>query len=152
MSSAPKPNIALLQKTLQYIKENPGEWLQQTWACGTAGCFAGHAVRLSGAVWAPHDGRCDGGNCTSYGGTCQCRTADGSIRQISEVAREVLGIDVETGQALFWAMNTLERLEALVGEITASAIDSELPAVIADTPLEDGVYLGRQDEALTASV
>jgi len=52
------PNTELLKKTLTYIKDNPEQWEQDWWVtaaddretpgCGTAYCFAGHTVVLSG--------------------------------------------------------------------------------------------------------
>jgi hypothetical protein len=41
------PNVALLQQTLNYIKDNPETWEQANW-CGTSQCFAGWAVTLAG--------------------------------------------------------------------------------------------------------
>lgn len=48
------PNKALLKRTLQHIEEHPEEWNQDHWitlpgpSCGTAYCFGGWAVVLSG--------------------------------------------------------------------------------------------------------
>jgi hypothetical protein len=57
-----KRNIPLIEATMQYIEDNPLEWLQSSFGdllcgtggtgtqfgCKTVGCFAFHAVRLSG--------------------------------------------------------------------------------------------------------
>lgn len=52
------PNKALLKQTLEHIKTHQGDWIQSQWitpaddredpSCGTAYCFAGWAVALSG--------------------------------------------------------------------------------------------------------
>lgn len=42
------PNVALLKRTLEHIKDNPETWDQSNW-CGTAQCFAGWAVTFAGA-------------------------------------------------------------------------------------------------------
>ena len=34
--------------TLDYIRENPGEWDQETYFCGSTACFAGRAILLAG--------------------------------------------------------------------------------------------------------
>jgi hypothetical protein len=54
MDDEPTPNLALLRKTFEQIKI-PKVWDQSTWMytterseCGTAGCFAGWAVSLTG--------------------------------------------------------------------------------------------------------
>src|SRR4051812_2770494 len=41
------PNVALLKRTLNHIKDNPETWDQANW-CGTSQCFAGWAVTLAG--------------------------------------------------------------------------------------------------------
>lgn len=46
--TAPTPNAELAYKALDHIDAHPEEWDQATWHCGTAACFAGHALRLSG--------------------------------------------------------------------------------------------------------
>lgn len=46
--TAPKPNAELAYRVLDHIDAHPETWSQGTWDCGTAACFAGWAVRLSG--------------------------------------------------------------------------------------------------------
>jgi hypothetical protein len=50
-----KPNVELLRATLAHIEAHPETWNQQMWSneCGTAFCFAGHAVVLSGCTVNP---------------------------------------------------------------------------------------------------
>lgn len=44
-----KPNAELAWRVLDHIDAHPESWDQTTWVCGTTACFAGWAVRLSGA-------------------------------------------------------------------------------------------------------
>lgn len=44
------PNAELAYAVLDQIDLHPETWNQGTWDCGTAACFAGWAVRLSGGV------------------------------------------------------------------------------------------------------
>ena len=43
------PNAELAYRVLDHIDAHPEQWDQRTWDCGTVACFAGWAVRLSGA-------------------------------------------------------------------------------------------------------
>lgn len=42
------PNAELAYKVLDHIDAHPESWVQDSWWCGTGGCFAGWAVKLSG--------------------------------------------------------------------------------------------------------
>lgn len=49
----PRPNMAEIDRILDYIIDHPDEWDQNTWTntdpvCGTTYCFAGHAVVSAG--------------------------------------------------------------------------------------------------------
>ncbi|GAA2681883.1 hypothetical protein [Actinoplanes palleronii] len=44
------PNATLAYRVLDQIDAHPETWNQSTWDCGTAACFAGWAVRLSGGI------------------------------------------------------------------------------------------------------
>lgn len=51
--TAPTPNTELAYRVLDHIDAHPDQWDQARWwaaspHCGTAGCFAGWAVQLSG--------------------------------------------------------------------------------------------------------
>lgn len=48
MTAPTTPNAALAYRVLDQIDADPKSWNQGTWDCGTAACFAGWAVRLSG--------------------------------------------------------------------------------------------------------
>lgn len=51
------PNAELAYRVLDHIDANPSEWDQTNWQCGSAACFAGWAVRLSGGVMENVDGK-----------------------------------------------------------------------------------------------
>ncbi len=57
-------NWPLLIKTALHIKHDPESWDQSAWAnrCGTAFCFAGHAIILAGHRFV----RSSGGRCLEY--------------------------------------------------------------------------------------
>lgn len=44
------PNAELAYRVLDHIDADPKNWNQNEWQCGTAACFAGWAVRLSGGT------------------------------------------------------------------------------------------------------
>jgi hypothetical protein len=46
--TAPTPNAELAYAVLDQIDAHPETWNQAVYDCGTAACFAGWAVRLSG--------------------------------------------------------------------------------------------------------
>jgi hypothetical protein len=102
-------NIEGLQKTLEFIKENPTQWDQNRWHM----CFAGASLRvLKGAVLGESD-CCD---------ICRDLTIDGNalqVHEIAELASEALGLTVEQEGQLFHACNTLADLECIVAEISA---------------------------------
>lgn len=100
-------NKDLLRRTMTYIEEHPKEWDQDTWAaktvCGTAFCFAGHAVRLAGhkIVFLPGD-------------DTATHIADG--RMIEDAAIEELGLRKYQADELFSGGNTLDELRSFVTE------------------------------------
>ena len=123
------PNAPLAYKILDHIDAHPEQWNQTTWfresECGTAGCFAGWAVVLTG-----HDiefGSPDGRGRRYYA------SVDGDPDSlISEVAASELGIDgmfepclcvdecrccESASDALFAATNSRADLDRLVPAI-----------------------------------
>ena len=113
----PNPNAPLLLKTLAYIETHPEEWDQTVWFCGSAACFAGHAVLLDGGKvsndrWLlpreddPPADRWD--------------ARDGEV-YVELRARRILGLTEEQAERLFASYNTLDELRAqvfrLVGDI-----------------------------------
>jgi hypothetical protein len=121
-------NINLLQRTLAHIEANPDTWDQETWAtrtaCGTAHCFAGHAVMLAHPNAAPVF---DGAFTTSF-----VTIPDHPVRAIwwiPDLARDLLGLGRTTGDILFNATNTLEELRAMVADL---AEDGDLERFMCD--------------------
>lgn len=116
-------NIELLQQTMQYIRDNPEEWDQSYWGCGTTACFAGHAVRLTGAKLL-HYGD------SLFADYCLPLEAGNPV-DIAEHARRVLELGNEVSQVLFNANNTLEDLEAIVDALI-NGDDDRLANLYAD--------------------
>jgi hypothetical protein len=105
-------NTEGLQKTLEHIKEHPGEWNQGSWST----CFAGASLRvLKGAVVVES-------TCCRL---CDDLEIDGSPIQgngIATLAQEALGLTDEQRSVLFNGNNDLERITALVAEFTAEQV------------------------------
>lgn len=76
------PNAALAYRVIDQIDAHPESWAQDVWDCGTAACFAGWAVRLSGG--------------SSVGNVVTDGPAELVGRLVESAALEVLGIDEET--------------------------------------------------------
>lgn len=121
-------NVELMQKVLDHITVHPKEWNQSTWAtrnaCGTAHCFAGHAVHMKG-----HSFMWDCGDVSSM--------VDGS-QLVSDVAREELGLDLFQSLSLFYYDNTLADLYYLANAFSGGAIviPEELKAGVKDRVIE----------------
>jgi hypothetical protein len=98
-------NVPLLCKVLEHIENHPEEWDQKNWktetACGTAYCFAGHALVMMGheilenKYYAPVD-------------------EHGTLVDVA-AARE-LGLTTNQARDLFSPVNSLARLRELVAE------------------------------------
>jgi hypothetical protein len=108
------PNVELLHRTLAHVEEHQDLWDQRHWAshtpCGTAYCFAGTALMLAGKAdftWCSR----------AYDGLEYAeQMADGE--DIDTAARELLGLDLLDGDALFAPQNTLDQLRELVAKFT----------------------------------
>ena len=106
------PNTELAYRVLDQIDAHPENWNQNEWQCGTAACFAGWAIRLSGG--------------TMSGSQYDVWVADGlpELRgeQASRAAESLLGLPVGEydncdDEHLFDPDNTREDLGRLVAEI-----------------------------------
>lgn len=116
--TAPTPNAELAYAVLDQIDAHPETWVQTTWIkkteCGTAGCFAGWAVLLSGIQPAYLTNLSDS---TSY-----VEVGEESAR-IDRTAEDLLGGryvdegDEDYEQDLFDGDNDRETLGRLVAEI-----------------------------------
>jgi hypothetical protein len=108
-------NVDLLERTLAHIEANPDTWDQSMWSkqteCGTAYCFAGHAVALTYPDAQLHF---YSDTVTIYPGTPLAEDV-----QISETASELLGLDGYESEVLFDANNALDRLRRLVADLAA---------------------------------
>lgn len=129
-------NNELLDKVMKFIDHNEHLWVQGSWAslirngwdtdelyqfvvedpqnplCGTARCFAGHAVAFEG--WLPIFGTFGE---TADRTTYDCQNKAGEKADISTKAREVLQIDYYTADLLFAGGNTIDQLRAMVAHI-----------------------------------
>lgn len=111
--TATKVNAALLTQVLDKIEREPGSWNQHWYAtrnrgpeCGTAYCFAGHAVVLAGLEVDWERENSDEG----------FWLVDG--RPIPDVARELLGITPHQAERLFAGGNDLDDLYEIVADLT----------------------------------
>lgn len=96
--TAPVRNVPLLEETLTHIRDHPEEWDQAEWICGSAACFAGRSVLLSGARQAG-----------SWG---WCVFPGENVASVRTVARDLLGITNNEAYNLFHCdnFNDLERM------------------------------------------
>lgn len=100
-------NVPLLEATMQQIADHP-ELHNQRWfitqnECGTAGCYAGWAVMLSGF------------NKFSLNGAEV--VIGGEHHNISAVAMDLLGLNIWEALTLFDARNTRAMLELMVKDL-----------------------------------
>lgn len=108
--TAPKPNAELAYRVLDQIDAHPETWNQGIWDCGTAACFAGWAVRLSGGTSAKND-------------SLDTIVVDGPAgiigMEVPDAAEHLLGDICRNGddEDLFDGSNTREDLGRLVEEI-----------------------------------
>lgn len=100
-------NIELLEKTMQFIKDNPEKHDQAQW-CGTAQCFAGWATSLEGYTERMYR---DGRPSMSY------LVANGRNVHAAELAAQLLGLTGDEADRLFDGGNTIEHLELMVKDL-----------------------------------
>lgn len=124
--TTPVRNIPLLRKTLEHIEAHPEEHNQEFWAlktpCGTAFCFAGHAVQLAGYEidW----GSTDFGQPEVHAHYVIAPGAPmAEYRTIAHVAYQELGLTRDEANALFKEYHSLQRLYQLVHEFTDGEIE-----------------------------
>lgn len=102
-------NVALLQKTMQYIKDhpyahdqwmiiNPGPYYEDCSAfeCGSTACFIGWAALLAG--WTT-------------------RQVDACETPIRSIGVDILGLTRQEAGILFYGGNTVDDLELMVKEL-----------------------------------
>lgn len=126
-SDIPPLDVALLSKVMEHIEQHPDEHDQGVWAsrpiestsdsaCGTAFCFAGHAVNMTMAeqdrfMFGVGDDNWD--FLVAY----SVQDSDGMRRAIPALARQRLGVSNDEGVELFASSNTMEQLRALVDDL-----------------------------------
>jgi hypothetical protein len=99
----PTPNLDLLDRVMDHIDRHPEEWNQENWFCGTAACFAGHAVLMDG--WeVVHE---DGGMIEK----------GGEQSPVELVAQRLLDLTDDQMNRLFIGCNTLDDLHSMVKQI-----------------------------------
>lgn len=127
-TTTPVLNTVLLQAVLDDIKADLKAWDQRHYAlkmhdqhgapCGTAYCFAGHAVRRAypQATFAFRQ---------SYTGledsALSVELGDGKLHSIDNLATEILGLTTSEASVLFDGGNSLASLEHMIGVLTAPA-------------------------------
>lgn len=118
--SSPMPVMPLIRRVLNQIDAHPETWDQQWFGikteCGTAFCFAGHAVVLSGRAepkWTDYN---DGEDVLPV-----WFTAGDNDERVDVLAANVLGLTDEEQLALFDVMNSRDDLEFICREIAARA-------------------------------
>lgn len=108
--TAPKPNAELAYRVLDQIDADPKSWNQGAWDCGTAACFAGWAVRLSGGKSVDQDN-------DTYVVDAPAALGITGL-PVDEAAVKLLGHSCDNSEGdLFEASNTREDLGRLVAEI-----------------------------------
>ncbi len=111
-------NVPLLRKTMEHIEAHPEEWDQRHWAiqkeeCGTAFCFAGTAIQLSGEKRWQWDWHPICNEATLHDTVQDCQVS------IAETARKLLGLRAHQASDLFEANNTLPELRRQVTRLIA---------------------------------
>lgn len=104
-------NTEELRAVLAHIKAHPKTWNQEHWAwptpCGTAHCFAGHAVVRAGYH--------------IVGQVAHHPTPGVPDEPARRVAKRILGLTDVEADRLFYCYNALEDLERIVEELCAEA-------------------------------
>lgn len=128
-------NHELLDEILSFIKAHPKTWVQDSWyknvdaihgerlfsipeevteqnSCGTSFCFAGHTAIHEGFPAPPLD--------DSITWFRQVKDDDGVYHEdVSDFAREVLGLDYDQSDALFDSSNSLDDIETMIKTLHA---------------------------------
>lgn len=121
--------IELAKAVMDHIEADPDHHDQTTWLratpCGTAGCFAGWTVLLSGCTFAPQVDldRVERESLQVWKIDSEGRLHDwmygtglypADTKTVGEWAQEHLGLNDENARALFHTKNTREHLRAMV--------------------------------------
>lgn len=120
-------DVPRLRKELEYVTAHRAQWLQGTWfhrtACGTVGCLAGNTALNAGYVPVYERGK------TTTTSVVRL-PHEHYVRDVADVAAEVLGLDDDQAHELFAATNTLHDLWLRASDFTDGEI--EVPAEVED--------------------
>lgn len=121
----PEINIDMMRRTFEYIEAHPEEHYQGNWVekgedCGTTRCFAGTAAHLSPdyAIRLSVE--------DSYF-TCH-REEDGEEVEFSRAGAEILGLNDNQAEEMFFDAGTLDDLYALAKQYTGIDFRAEVTA------------------------
>lgn len=137
------PNTELLERTLRHIKDHQNDWIQRQWitpaderedpSCGTAYCFAGWAVALSGyKIERTGNVRVDqlppemAQRLAAEDRVFTSGYAGGPVAECGSVAAVLLGIrhfDGRGGCHLFCGHNSLDDLTHMVAKLCAATTE-----------------------------
>jgi hypothetical protein len=134
-------NIDKLKAVLAKIKADPKSWDQSVWICGTAACFAGHAVLMEGARPASPSAWFQRYRpVTSH---TDRAVLCGVTVDVSTAAEVILGLTPSQAGCLFEQENELEDLERMVAALARG--ESNLEPYIEDR--DERFIESRQNEA-----
>lgn len=113
------PNAELAYRVLDHIDAHPETWDQSSWVCGTTACFAGWAVRLSGAEIEQSDPD-EIDSAVVVGGPAEligAEVRDAAVNLLGSYCVAPRNLDDHRPGNLFSDSNTREDLGELVAEI-----------------------------------
>lgn len=117
------PNIEKLKALHERLVTTPEGWDQEFWAqqkdCGTSYCMAGWACVLDGQKIDWGLGNSDADSVDGYAESSYLTTGE----RVDEKGREILGLNYEQADDLFYCTNNasaLMRLENLIDELDRS--------------------------------
>ena len=139
------PNIPLLEATMAYIENNPEEWNQENWRCGSGMCFAGWAATLNGREWASKAEHANAANIVvkpdefPYAGPEEVYDPEADryeqtgriVESVSVVAEHDLGLTEEQTDILFDGYNSRATLRTMVNALKEGRdidYDMDVPA------------------------
>lgn len=109
-----EPNVPLLRKVWEHVKERPADYRQEKWvslaegSCGSAYCFAGHALLMSG-----HELRLQ--DRWTTGMILDGKPTDGY--GVANAAAKELGLPFTVADEIFRGYNSLDTIKVLVENI-----------------------------------
>lgn len=112
-------NIEELDRAIKWVEENPNQHDQSTWGqrtpCGTTLCLFGTIGMLNGWTLCREDGK----PISAYEHTSFVRNAEGEVRQVFDVAQELLQISEVDAESLSAGENTLRDIKTMRNVLAA---------------------------------